>query len=287
MITRLTKYLFIFFLSNVHSQDDLSSYLDPYVDYGNVISTFKSTRIVNSHSTEIFEVKQLDMRISHRFGQIKGGFYDLFGLDQAKIRVGLEYGVYNNLMIGFGRSTNDKSYDGYLKYRFLSQSSDFAKKPVTMVLFSNIAVNTLKTNFTNYPTSARLSYTSQILVSSRLNDILSVQFSPTWVHWNMVEKEHQNNDIFLIGSMLSLSFTKSTSINFEYFNRLNTNNFDFQNYQNSFSLGLDIETGGHVFQLHITNSMNLNEASFLTRSEGDWKKGNINFGFNISREFSL
>jgi hypothetical protein len=287
MITRLTKYLFIFFLSHVYSQDDLSSFLDPYVDYGNMMSTFKSTRIVNSHSTEIFEVKQLDMRISHRFGQIKGGIYDLFGLDQAKIRVGLEYGLYNNLMIGLGRSTNDKSYDSYLKYKFLSQSSDFAKNPVTMVLFSNIAVNTLKSNFANYPTSARLSYTNQILVSSKLNDVISVQFSPTWVHWNMVQNENQNNDIFLIGSMLSLSFTKSTSINFEYFNRINTNNFDDQNYQNSFSLGLDIETGGHVFQLHITNSMNLNEASFLTRSEGDWKKGNINFGFNISREFSL
>ena len=272
MITRLIKYLFIFFLSHVYSQDDLSSFLDPYVDYGNIMSTFKSTRIVNSHSTEIFEVKQLDMRISHRFGQIKGGIYDLFGLDQAKIRVGLEYGLYNNFMIGFGRSTNDKSYDGYLKYKFLSQSSDFVKTPVTMVLFSNIALNTLKSNFANYPTSARLSYTNQILVSSKLNDIISVQFSPTWVHWNMVQNDNQSNDIFLIGSMISLSFTKSTSINFEYFNRLNTNNFDYQNYQNSFSLGLDIETGGHVFQLHITNSMNLNEASFLTRSEGDWKR---------------
>ena len=191
------------------------------------------------------------------------------------------------MMVGFGRSTYNKTYDGYLKYAFLKQSRGDKSVPISIVSFSNFSLNTLKQNYSDYPFLGRLSFCNQLLISSKINSKLSIQIMPTWVHWNMVSLAEDQNDIFVFGGGFRYLISKSVSINSEYFIRINDSESNMELYHNSFSVGVDIETGGHVFQLHITNSMPMIESSFMTRTTGDWFEGGVHFGFNISREFNL
>ena len=284
MKLNVSTFIIFFTCVNIFAQNELESLLGPIQEESFVINTFKSTRIVNNHSVEIFSPKQLDLRISHRFGRLNSGFYELFGLDQAKIRIGLEYGLMKNCMIGFGRSTFNKSYDGYLKYVLLKQRDGIKKNPISLVSLSSFSLNSLKKNQPNYPFSGRFSYANQLMIASKINSQLSLQLMPTLIHWNMVESNDDLNTIFVLGAGFRYLISKSISINSEYFYRAF---HDATNYYNSFSIGLDIETGGHVFQLHLTNSMGMDEASFMTRTLNSWSEGGIHFGFNISREFNL
>ena len=272
---------------NLIAQNDLESFLNPAPQNTVVINAFKSTRIINNHSVELFNTRQLDVRIAHRFGLLNSGFYELYGLDQAKMRMGLEYGLMNNLMVGVGRSTYNKTYDGYIKYRILEQRRGQKNIPISIVSFSNIAINSLEKSYSDYPFSGRLSFCNQLMIASKINSELSLQFMPSWVHWNMVALAEDQNDIFILGFGYRYLITKSVSINTEYFLRINESEMNMDIYNNSFSVGVDIETGGRVFQLHITNSMPMHESGFMTRTQGDWFDGGIHFGFNISREFYL
>ena len=190
-------------------------------------------------------------------------------------------------MIGFGRSSYNKTYDGYVKYLLINQSRGANNNPLSLVVFSNIAINSLEKNYSDYPFNGRLSFCHQLLIGSKINRVLSLQFMPTWIHWNMVEFAEQKNQFFVLGTGFRYLITKSVSFNSEYFLRITQSDLDSEMYNNSFSIGLDIETGGHVFQLHLTNSMSMNESGFITRTTGDWFDGGIHFGFNISREFNL
>jgi len=274
----------IFTCLHVLSQDELESLLGSTQEDDRIINTFKSTRIINNHSVEVFSPQQLDLRISHRFGLLNSGFYELFGLDQAKIRVGLEYGLMNNCMVGFGRSTFNKAYDGYFKYVLLTQKNGIKKNPISLVSLSSFSFNSLKKSQSNYPFSGRFSYANQLMIASKINSKFSMQLMPTLIHWNMVESREDINTMFVIGAGFRYLISKSISINSEYFYRFLNNP---TNYYNSFSIGLDVETGGHVFQLHLTNSMGMDEATFMTRTLNSWYEGGIHFGFNISREFNL
>ena len=288
MKSNLIIILIIFsFAFNLSAQNDLESLLNPAPQNTVVINTFKSTRIINNHSVELFNTRQLDVRIAHRFGLLNSGVYELYGLDQAKMRMGLEYGLMKNLMLGVGRSTYNKTYDGYIKYRILEQKRGQKNIPITIVSFSNIAINSLKKSYSDYPFTGRLSFCNQLMIASKINTELSVQFMPSWIHWNMVTLPEDKNDVFVLGFGCRYLITKSVSINSEYFMRLNESVINMDIYNNSFSIGVDIETGGHVFQLHITNSMPMHESGFMTRTQGDWFDGGIHFGFNISREFNL
>ena len=221
----------------------------------------------------------------------------MFVLDQAKIRIGLEYGVLKNVMLGFGRSTYNKTIDGYAKCLLVGQKKGSNSIPLTVVAFSNIAINTLEKNVNNsldehgnqvsYPFLGRLSFCQQILIASKINRKLSIQFIPTWVHWNMVEVNEQKNQIFIVGSAFRYLLSRSVSFNAEYFHRINPSSYDKENFYDSFSVGLDIETGGHVFQLHLTNSQGMFERAFIGETSGSWSKGDIYFGFNISRVFQF
>ena len=284
--------LVAFFSAFSYGQNDLEALFSSKDVNRNVINTFKSTRIINNHSVELFEPKQLDLRISHRFGLLNSGLYKLYGLDDAEIRLGLEYGLMNKMMIGFGRSSFKKTYDGYVKYLLVNQKKGNIELPVTVVMFSNIAVTSLEKDLHNlqpneYPFLGRLSFCHQLLIASKINRKLSIQLMPTLIHFNMVDVVDQKNHTFALGGGFRYLITNSLSVNSEYFYRVNTSMFDQNNYNNSFSIGVDIETGGHVFQLHVTNSRPMHESGFITRTSGDWGDNRIHFGFNISREFSL
>ena len=282
-------FIFLFSFSLTYSQSNLESFLEPVEDNYFTTSTFMSTRIINGHSIEMFAPGALDVRISHRFGALNTGFYELFGLDQATIRMGLEYGLSNNIMIGVGRSSYKKNYDGFFKYSIYRQNVK-QNIPFSLVFFSSVSIESLRKNQDNYPFSGRVSYCNQLLVASKLNDKLSIQLMPTFIHRNMVQSPYFFNDVYLLGSAIKYNVTKSTSLNVEYYYRITEKDgvlINQNQFYNSLSIGLDIETGGHVFQLHITNSLPMYEVGFLTETNQSWGEGGIHFGFNISREFTL
>ena len=252
-----------------------------------VRAIFKTTRIINGHSIENTPARILDVKISHRFGFIKNGIYDLFGLDGATIRIGADYGVSPTLSIGFGRSTLEKVYDGYIKYKILTQKSGATSFPASISYVGTAAIRSLRIEDPNASDlfSSRLFYTHQLLVARKFSESFSLQIMPTFVHRNLVETNDERNDVFALGIGGRQKLSKRVSINFEYFYVLP--DYLAEKYRNSLSFGFDIETGGHVFQLHFTNSTAMIEKGFVTETVGDWGDGGIHFGFNISRVFSL
>ncbi len=287
MVWQNKFFFFLCMISIAYSQSDLESLLEPVEENYFTTSTFMSTRVINGHSIEMFAPGALDVRISHRFGSLNTGFYELFGLDQATIRIGLEYGLSNNIMLGLGRSSYRKNYDGFFKYSIFQQSKNM---PLSFVYFSSFSIESLRKSQEQYPLLGRVSYCNQLLIASKLNENLSIQLMPTFIHRNMVQSPYFFNDVYLLGAALKYNITKSTSLNLEYYYRITEKDgvtINQEQFFNSFSIGFDIETGGHVFQLHITNSLPMYEVGFLTETNNSWVDGGIHFGFNISREFTL
>ncbi len=248
-------------------------------------ATFKTTRIINGHSIENVAQGVLDLRISHRFGYINGGIYELFGLDQATMRLGLDYGLSKRWMIGVGRSTYQKQFDGFTKFKLLRQAQE--RMPITLSVVGSMMYKSLKfedPTRENY-LSSNLSYTGQLLVGRKFSEGLSLQLMPTIIHYNLVKGATDSNDIFAIGAGGRLKISKRISINAEYYYQLPQ--FQFQGTQNSIAIGFDIETGGHVFQLNFTNSTGLTERSFISETTGNFFDGDIHFGFTIARVFTI
>ena len=284
----LSGFALFAFTHSATAQDDLLGLLgdeEETTEYAK--ASFKTTRVVNGHSLENAAPGVLDFKISHRFGFISGGAYELFGLDGATIRLGLDYGVNDNLMIGVGRSSVEKTYDGYVKYKLLRQSTGKRKMPVTLALFSGIYVNTLKWQFPereNY-FSSRLNYTHQLILGRKFSEAFTIQVMPTVVHRNLIKTNAEKHDVLAMGIAGRQKLTKRLALNAEYYYVLPDQNQE--QYKNSFALGFDIETGGHVFQLHFTNSTAMIEKGFITETTGNWLDGDIRFGFNISRVFTI
>jgi hypothetical protein len=250
-------------------------------------ATFKSSRVINMHSVENPATGVMDFRISHRFGTINSGAENLFGLDQAYMRLGFEFGITDRLMAGFGRSNVNKEVDGFLKFKILKQSSGQRNMPISMSFFSSMVIRTTAWEHPereNY-FSSRLYYCNQLLIARKFNEALSIQISPTMVHRNLVPDSTVKNDVYAAGIGGRYKLTKRTTFNLEYVYVLPDQIEDM--YKNSFSVGFDIETGGHVFQLHLTNSKPMNEKGFITETTGEWSKGDIQFGFNVSRVFTV
>ncbi len=277
---------------NVNAQEDLMDMLDktaePVINYTS--ATFKSTRVVNGQSIERMKQQQLDFRISHRFGLINSGAYELWGLDQSHVHFSLEYGITDWLMVGAGRGTYEKTFDGFTKVSLLRQSNGALNMPVSVSLFGSAALNSIKftdPDRTNY-FSSRMSYTYQLLVARKFGPRFSAQLSPTVVHRNLVPTELDPNDVYALGLGGRMKISKRLSLNAEYYYSVNPlNDFPSTKVYNPLAIGIDLETGGHVFQLMLTNSLAMIEKGFITETTGQWKKGDIHFGFNISRVFNL
>jgi hypothetical protein len=250
-------------------------------------ATFKTTRLINGHSIENTAPGILDLKIQHRFGQLNAGLYELFGLDNASMRWGFDYGISPRLSIGIGRSTYQKQYDAFFKYKILRQSTGKVNMPVSLSLVGSAMVQTLKwpdPSRENY-FSSRLYYAYQLLVARKFSESTSLQIMPTLVHHNLVPLSTDPNDVIAVGIGGRQKISKRVSINVEYYYQLPE--FKLSNTTNSVSFGFDIETGGHVFQLHVTNSPGMTERTFISENFGKWDKGDILFGFNISRVFSF
>jgi Membrane bound beta barrel domain (DUF5777) len=250
-------------------------------------ASFKTTRVINGHSIENVGKGVLDFRISHRFGLINGGGYELWGLDQASMRMAFDYGITNWLMVGLGRSSYQKQYDGFAKAKLFRQSSGSRKFPLTIsatgsVMYKSIAFD--DPSRINYITS-NFFYSGQLLIGRKFSEGLSLQVVPTIIHYNMVQNVGDPNDVFSIGAGGRVKLSKRVSINAEYYYQLPQ--YQFTGMQNSLAIGFDIETGGHVFQLNFTNSTGMTERTFISETTGKFFKGDIHFGFTISRVFTV
>ena len=250
-----------------------------------VTGTFKSTRVVNGQSIENVGAGVLDFRISHRFGAISQGGYNLYGLDQATMRVGLDYGILPRLTVGVGRSTFEKQYDAFLKFKLLQQQDGERFIPIGISYVASTMYKSLKEATTTYTpyTSDKFSFAHQLIIASKINDYISIQLSPTLIHYNLVDSAKIPNDFKSLGISSRIRISKRVNLTSEYFYR-----FDKLNgYYNPLSLGIDIETGGHVFQLHVSNSNGMTERTFINETTGSWSKGDLCFGFNITRAFTI
>lgn len=287
------KNLLVFFLIFILSDSLCSQTLDAILaqesinNPTDVSGTFNGTRIMNGQSIETRQKGVLEFLIQHRFGRINSGGYELYGLDQSNIRFGLEYAITNDFAIALGRSSFEKVYDGYVKYRLLKQKTGDKSVPLSVTLFASSAEKTLKDYAPSKKPSFsdRLVYTSQVLIARKFNSNFSLQITPTYIHYNTASSSIDPNDIYAVGIGTKIKISKHLSINGEYY--YSVNSFKSIATENSIALGLDIETGGHVFQLIFTNSRAMNEKGFIAETEGDFFNGDIHFGFNISRDFYL
>jgi len=272
------------------AQDDLLSMIEqneqPATDF--TTATFKTTRVVIGQSIELPPAGNLLFLITHHFGAINSGYDNLFGIKQASIRLGAEIGLTHWLGFGAGLSTDKNTWDGFLKFKILRQSTGAKKMPVTIDIFTNTAINTIKwsdPNRKNY-FSSRISYACQVIIARKFSNSLSLQVTPSYIHKNLVPDSHDHNDIFTLGAGGRMKVSKRVSVNAEY-HHLFHGQVNSTNAYDSFSAGIDIETGGHVFQIFMTNSAGEIEETFLTETRGKWSNGNIFLGFNISRMFTI
>ena len=279
--TILLVFLFLSFF--VRAQDDLFSLIENdnspvYISY-----LFKGTKVVNSPSVELTSNGVLQFTIQHRFGPLNSGFYNLYGLDNSQVRLGFDYGFMDWLDVGIGRSSSTKTLDANLKFRIKRQVSKGF--PFVIVLNSAFFLKQWQysdTKLESFLLTDQFCFSNQLLIARKINRNFTIQLTPTMVHYNLVYNSDEAHDRYSLGFGGRQKLTKRVTVNAEYFYQLNEkNNF------NVLSFGFDIETGGHIFQLHLSNSSSMIVPDFVTKTKGDWLKGDIYFGFNISRVFTL
>jgi len=279
----------LFFNSNLFAQEeDLLKLLGEEKPKKERIKyAFKSPRVINGHSMEFLNPGTMDFRILHRFGELNQGYKNFFGLDQASMRMGFDFGIMQNLMAGIGRSTYKKEVDAYLKYAPIRQSTGPWSSPVTLALVSGITMDGLPwadPNRKNYYTS-RLAYYFQAIIGRKFSEGFSLQLVPTMVHKNLVQLQTDVNDIYGLGVGGRIKLSKRIAFTWDYTHVVV--GMPDSGYYHPLSLGFDVETGGHVFQLHFSNSTGMNERAFITETTGQFGKGEVRFGFNLSRVFQI
>ncbi len=286
----MKKYIIMLFCLcislSINAQDDLLNELDKEVKQETYeLPAFKAMKIGNLQSTKVADKGDFYLIVSHRFGTLKNGLKTFFGFDDANTKMQLLYSFFDGVQFSVSRESLNRTYASALKVRLYKQSSKF---PVNIVAYGTANINTLidETQYPNLKFGDRMSYAGQLLVSRRISKNLSLQIAPSFVRQNLqdlrITKDlHHNQFVMGFGGRMKLS--KRMSVNADY--AYNFNRAKNSLYKNPFTLGLDIETGGHVFQLLFSNAQSTNEPGFLSNAEGNWAKGNVFFGFNVVRVF--
>jgi len=282
--------------SHLFAQDLMDLLKDEKPSTNYAFATFKTTRIVLGQSIENPARGTLQFLIEHDFGAINTGAYNMWGLDQSTIRLGLEYGITDWLSVGIGRSSYEKTFDGSVKAKILRQSTGETNLPLSMSFYGGAFLNSLHwadATRTNY-FSSRMSYVAQLLIARKFSNAFSLQISPTYIHKNLVPTRDDHNDNFSVGIGGRYKITQRTSVNAEYFyqipglvNSYYVSSTETSKYVNCFSLGVDLETGGHVFQFRLTNAQPMFERAFITETTNKWLDGGIFLGFTINRVFTI
>lgn len=294
----MKKFILILFLLplNLLAQDDLLNDLESEVVVDKtVVAAFKGLKVVNFESTKLADKKDFYFVVAHRFGSVKNGFDDFFGLDNAVTELKFIYGFNDWLNLGIARSSYQKKYGVHVKYRLMPQEKDGF--PVALVGYNLVTINSSleKDQYANLEFEDRLTYTSQLLISKKFNESFSLLLAPTFIHENLATRSSdvledgktvnydEEPNQYAIGMGGRYKISKRVSINADYGLHLNRNKNS--NFRNPLSVGVDIETGGHVFQMHFTNAQAMFEEGFIIQGQGDWAEGDFFFGFNISRVF--
>lgn len=270
---------------NSNAQDELLDELNTSNSQSSetVTSAFKGLQIATMQSTKLAAKNEWYLVISHRFGDLTNGLDNFLGLDNALTKIGGLYGVTNWLTVGASRHTYNKTYELTAKYRILSQKENGF--PFTIVGYNTMDINT-KLSTDIYPKlkgNNRLAYTNQLPISRKFSNSFSLEINPIHVHKNLYEATLEKEDQFLIASGGRYKLSKRLSLNLEYAARINEKENSF--YHNPATIGLDIETGGHVFQLVFSNSQSINDVAYYTNATGKWNDKGIFFGFNMYRVF--
>lgn len=281
MTKKLLFALCFLYATSGFAQEDLLSSLDStQVVDKTVTSSFKGLQIITLQSAKLPAEKEFYMVISHRFGSVKGGISEFFGFDSATTKIGGVYGVTNWLSASVSRHTLLKIYETSLKYRLANQTDTF---PVEIVGYNTIDFNSglKKDDYPKIEFADRLSFIHQLLISRKFSERLSLELAPTYIHKNLYNPAIENDNQLVLATGGRMKLTKRLSLNMEYGQNFNKPSF----YENPLSVGLDIETGGHIFQLIFSNSQSMTESGYLTTASGDWGKGDFFFGFNLYRVF--
>jgi hypothetical protein len=282
-------FLLLFFVQTVRGQNDLLNELEKQdsVKWDYTYATFKGTRVVNGQSVEGKKKGELEFIFSHRFGRINEGSYTLWGLDDSYVRLGLEYGITNRLSVSLARTSVDKTFDGFARYKLLRQTTGGRSIPISITALGNMYYKSSpsKDEDPNFATSDRLAYGAQLLIARKFSPKLSLQLNPIFIHRNAVQQEYENNNDVALGFAGRYKITRSLALTGEYFLRLNEH--ENSPYYDAVGFGIDIETGGHVFQLVFTNSRGMFERATVAETEGNFFGGDVHFGFNISRTFQI
>ena len=285
----ITGFIFcIMLFQKVSAQDDLLALVGKDKPKKERVKyAFKSPRVINSHSMEFLNPGTMDIRILHRFGPLDQGYKNFYGFDQANMRMGVDMGLFHNLMIGVGRSNVNKEVDGFIKFAPVRQSTGPGSFPITVAVIAGMTWNTSpwdNPSRKNFYTS-KLAYYFQAILGRKFSEGFSLQFSSILVHNNLVPVHTRSNDIYALGVGARIKLTKRVALTGDYFYNFNglEENISF----NPLSLGFDIETGGHVFQLHFSNAVGMNERALINETTNSWAKKQIRFGFNLSRVFQV
>lgn len=283
------------------AQDDLLNMLEEEVEQEStsekVTATFKGTKLINANTIETTKKKTLEFNITHRFGDMKIGepigYHSYWGMDNAtNIRFSFDYGLTDKISIGIGRSKTQEHYDGNLKYRFLEQKT--GGMPISAAYYANMAI-TAVAKIPEDKLVNRLSYVHQLIIASKLSNAISLEVLPTLVHRNLVDKRNvhpengstDENDLFALGFAGRFKFTKRMAFVVDYFYTFSEFRDSRNNYYDALGVGIEIETGGHVFHINVTNSAGIIENDFIPYTNSAWDKGEYKLGFNISRVFSF
>lgn len=292
------------------AQTDLEKALskDPLInDRDYVEATFKTTRIINSQSTEILHKRELDFKVDHRFGDIagtRGGAASFFGLDNSTdIRIGFDYGISKNLNIGIGRSKGatrvSQLYNINIKYILLRQTTD-GKSPLSISVYNSLTIPGVKADTENNngatsyrQFSDRLNISAQLIIARKFGSNLSLAFHPTYIRRNTTAYYDNQKDMFALGVGGRLKVNKRMALMIDYFlpfrSEASKNKYknEITELYNPLGIGLEIETGGHVFNLNFTNATAIQEMQYIPETTTSWTKGEFRWGFTISRRFSL
>lgn len=281
MMKKFLVTICLFLASLTYSQDDLLKDLDStQVQDSYSVAPFKALQLVTLQTTKMASKKEFYFVVSHRFGTVKNGLDSFFGLDNATTKLGGIYGVTDWLSVSFSRHTLNKMYETGLKYRMMRQNDNF---PFDIAGYSVADINTFleKDQYPGLEFKHRMTYVQQLLISRKVSEKLSLELVPSFVHRNLYNPSIENDNQFSFGGGGRYKITKRLSVNLEYMHNFDSPDF----YKNPLSVGLDVETGGHVFQLIFTNSQSMSESGYLTNASGNWGKGDFFFGFNLYRVF--
>lgn len=282
-ITFSIFFLFVFGISN--AQDDLLNELDSENNRLKEveIAAFKGMQVCTMQSTKLAAKGEWYFLVSHRFGDLTDGFENFFGLDNALTKIGGLYGATDWLTIGVSRHTLNKNYELSAKYKFADQ--EINGFPVTIVGYNTMDINSdlNKEEFPDLKSSNRFSFSTQLPISRKFSNSFSLELNPIYIHKNLYEPLFEEKDNFLMAFGGRYKLSKRISFNLEYAARLNARETNY--YHNPVTIGLDIETGGHVFQLVFSNSQAMNDVSYFTNATGINEGKGIYFGFNMYRVF--